>query len=370
MSKFFFIDTAVIELFVENGDVSGGAAVQTLVWMEGLLENGHEVLIAKPEGDKRDIKEEYKKFQTVTTYDENEGLRWLRWINYRLPRIFQTLKKTEVDYLYQSVPSRWSLIFSFMCKFLKIKYIIRISNDRHLDDRFRMVASRTNQWLLFQGLKQCDLILCQNNYQFEILSKKFPRKRILKIHNPIIVNYEFLRPKSNFEGPIAWLANFRHQKNLRLLYEIAEMMPKEQFKIAGVPFHPYDIESRTYVEKLGKLPNVEFLGKLNRNQILPFLASSKFLLSTSRYEGFSNTFLEAMVTGTPILTTKDVNPDGIIDNFGLGVVYQDINDLEEKISNLKKEEYFNMSFNCVDFVKENHDYKKLTQVLENKLQNI
>ncbi|WP_394334865.1 hypothetical protein [Aquiflexum balticum] len=36
---------------------------------------------------------------------------------------------------------------------------------------------------------------------------------------------------------------------------------------------------------------------------MEFLNQAKFLLSTSRYEGFSNTFHESMIVGTPILTT-------------------------------------------------------------------
>lgn len=133
-------------------------------------------------------------------------------------------------------------------------------------------------------------------------------------------------------------------------------LPNEEFKVAGKPITPLDRETETSLEKLKNLPNVEFVGSVSRDEVLSFFDKSKFLLNTSRYEGFSNTFLESMMTGTPILTTKNVNPDGVIDTFGLVSIYKDENDLKQILNNISETDYLEKSKNCIKYIKNNHDH--------------
>jgi glycosyltransferase involved in cell wall biosynthesis len=360
MAKFFFIEPSVKGLIIKDEKVGGGAAVQTLVWMNALREQGHQIFLADFEDDERELKPEYQHLNLIKTYNTKKGLRWLRWSYYRFPKVYAALKTCQPDYFYESIPFWGSYVYSFLCKTLGIKHVIRISNDNLLDERLQYTASKAHQRFLFWGLKTCDVILSQNDYQYRTLTKRFPNKRILKIHNPILIDRKSLVPKEKSEGGyFAWVANFRYQKNLHLLYEIAVILPQETFKVAGTPNRNIDGESLMFLEKLKKLPNVEFTGAVARNDLLSFLKEAKYLLNTSRYEGFSNTFLEAMVVGTPILTTPAVNPDSIISNNQLGIVYENPEDLVQKISSTTSEGYFNLSSNCTEFVFANHDHLTL-----------
>jgi glycosyltransferase involved in cell wall biosynthesis len=364
MATFFFIESSVKGLIVKEERVGGGAAVQTLVWMQALKQQGHQIFLASFENDKREVKEEYRTLDLANTYDTDKGIRWFRWVYYRYPSVFKALKKCKPDYLYESIPFWGSFIHSFFCKILGITHVIRISNDNLLDKRLMNTASKAHQFFLFWGLRTCDVILSQNEYQYQTLKTKFPNKRILKIHNPIVIEKSHLKPKTEHEkGYFAWLANFRYQKNLRLLHEIALLLPNETFKVAGSPNKNIDEESSTYLQKLKELPNVEILGPVKRNSLYTFLKDAKYLLNTSRYEGFSNTFLEAMVAGTPILTTPAVNPDKIISKNNLGIVYENPEDLKELLSNISQEKYSQLSENCVDFVYANHDHLNLANKL-------
>jgi glycosyltransferase involved in cell wall biosynthesis len=364
MSKFFFIESSVKGLIVKEEVVGGGAAVQTLVWMNALKHQGHQVFLANFENDNRELKDAYRNLRLINTYDTEKGVRWLRWVYYRYPRIYKALKKCKPDFLYESIPFWGSFMHSFICRSLGIKHVIRISNDNLLDKRLRNTASKAHQFFLFWGLKTCDVILSQNDYQYQTLRKKFPNKQILKIHNPIVIDKALLSPKAEHQkGYFAWLANFRFQKNLKLLHEIALLLPNEQFKVAGSPNKNIDEESATYLQKLKELPNVEILGPVRRDALFTFLKNAKYLLNTSRYEGFSNTFLEAMVAGTPILTTPAVNPDMIVSKNKLGLIYQNPEELIALLAEIDKEKYSNLSRNCVDFVYNNHDHLNLANRL-------
>ncbi|MGY6521498.1 MAG: glycosyltransferase family 4 protein [Mongoliitalea sp.] len=359
-----------MELIVEHGKASGGAAVQTLVWMEGLQALGHEVFLVHIEEDTRIIQERYSWIQLVPLYHSERGIKKIRWASYRIPKIYQAIKRVQPDYLYESVPFWGSYILSAICKSLGVKHIIRISNDNLLDERLKNTASKSHQFFLFLGLQWSDIIFTQNNFQHTKLSERFPRKPIFQLYNPIKITHNYLAPKKEMKGYIAWVANFRYQKNLQLLFNIASILPNEQFKIAGVPTSHFDPESEEFAARLKALPNVEFLGQVQRSDIFKLYASAKFLLNTSRYEGFSNTFLEAMSTGTPILTSTLVNPDQLIDSNQLGYVYTDEGDIKGFLDSISEASYIKLSENCISYVTEKHAYQKLTGVLLEKLSQL
>ncbi|MFC4872893.1 glycosyltransferase family 4 protein [Negadavirga shengliensis] len=361
--KFLFYDYQAINILLVNEVPSGGAAVQAHGWMQGLLSEGHEVNLITDIGRGGSIKEECKKIKLHSVFDAQKGIRWIRWIYYRSPYIYKKIKEINPDYLYQGIPSWHTFIFALICIQLNIKLIQRISNDFLLDDRFYKNHSRIHGFFLNLGLKLSYCILCQNDYQLNIIRKRFPNKKIFKISNPIFLNGYHLNEIDQPKEHIAWLGLFQYQKNLPLLYEIAKTLPGERFLIAGTESTNIDEETLIYMGKLKTLSNVEFIGFLERKSIIPFLSKAKFILNTSHYEGFSNTFLEAMSVGTPILSSVKVNPDEIISKNNLGVVYKNPEDLKEKLYALTPETIKSMSRNCLEFVSQYHDHRKLAKDL-------
>lgn len=356
MAKFVFYDANINKLLAKDEDGVGGASIQSYNWIRGLLALGHEVSVSTY-GDGEQLNSTELEINYVPFYDNNKGIRWIRWIYYRFPSIYKNLKKVSPDYFYESIPSWGSLLIGLICNRLKIKYIIRLSNDNTLDAKNR----KTDYWILKLGINRCDYLLCQNDYQFNQAERAFPGKKILKITNPFV-----LRKEGKIAGPktyIAWVANFRYVKNLRLLYEIAELMDNQQFKIAGVYSNKEDAETTLYLEKLSSLRNVDFVGYIKREKIFEFLSKAKFLLNTSRYEGFSNTFIEAMSVGTPVLSTNNANPDEILYKNRLGIIYTNSNDLKLQLENLPKTEYLQMSEDAIQYVKGNHDHIQLSKQL-------
>ncbi|GAB3662485.1 hypothetical protein GCM10028791_37550 [Echinicola sediminis] len=366
--RFLFLDQKIINILLKEEKPSGGAAVQSYGWTRGLSENGHDVYIMTNLDIKGQLKEEAYELNLIPFFEESKGIRWLRWLYYRLPFMYRKIKVTRPDYVYQSVPGWTCLLVGMICKKLNIKYILRISNDFFLDDRFHHFNSKAHAYFMKKGIQLTDYILCQNDYQYSMIQKKFPEKSIFKISNPILFQSNGTKPYALEERKyIAWLGIFQYQKNLKLLYEIASKLPDEEFWVAGKESSTLDDNTRLYLKKLKVLPNVTFKGFISRKEVPTFLKNAKYLLNTSHYEGFSNTFLEAMTVGTPILTTEKVNPDGIIDSNQLGIVYRNSLHLAKTLKGIGTEDYMLMSQNTVRYVTENHNYKilaeKLTQFL-------
>lgn len=370
MANFFFTQEQNMEMIVKAGKPIGGAVVATQVWMKALHELGHEVFLARFENDDRPILDEYSWINTIRIFNPHKGIPVIRWLTYRFPKYYYALKKREIDYLIDSIPSWGSFFLGIICRKLEITQIIRIANDNMLDERIKLTHSFFDRFFIFMAFNYSKIILVQNDFQFQALKLKFPKKEILKIFNPFIIDRKNLMAKSEVKGYIAWVANFRYQKNLKLLFNIANVLKNEEFKIAGIPLLPLDDESKGYIEKLKVLPNVHFVGQVPRKDILDFFSGAKFLLNTSRYEGFSNTFLEAMTCGVPILTTNSVNPDGIISTFKLGLVYENESDLKLILDSITKEDYFRMSQKAINYIQENHDYLVLGKRFLNSLGKI
>lgn len=368
MAKFFFYDFDILHLLSKDQrTLSGGAAVQSYVWIQGLTSLDHKVYIPTYSDDKQ-VVNNVKNVEIIPIYNKNRGVKKIRIVYYRLPSLFLALKRIKPDYVYQSIPSWMSFFMAIFCRILKIKFVVRIANDNDLDRGYIKYYSNFIHGLLSLGIKFSHCVLTQNSFQYNQLRKRFPNKTALKIHNPFLFK-EIEQNESTSPRYIAWVAKIRYVKNLKLLYEIATIMKEERFEIAGIRAEG-DPETDEYMEKLKLLKNVTFRGLIKREEILPFLSEAKYLLNTSRYEGFSNTYLEAMSVGTPILTTPKANPDHIIDKNRIGIIYQDSLDLREKIGNLSEESYRDMAKRCVEYVKKNHDYVHLTKELLRFLEKI
>jgi glycosyltransferase involved in cell wall biosynthesis len=370
MARFLFFDDKIINILLKDEKPSGGAAVQAYGWIRGLSEAGQEVYVLTNTSHNGPIKEECKEIKLVPMYDKQKGLRLLRWAYYRLPHIYQKIKQIRPHYLYQGVPSWTSFFIGLMCRQLGVKYIMRISNDYLLDDRFYKNYSKTHRYFLRLGFRLSYCILCQNEYQLSIIQKDFPGKRAVKIANPVSINIPDAPEAMESRKYIAWLGLYQYQKNMPLLYEIALKLKGEQFLIAGKESSKCDTETQNYLEKLKALPNVSFAGFLQRDEVLPFLSGAKFLLNTSHYEGFSNTFLEAMSVGTPIISSTNVNPDGFITANQIGLVYKDSSDLQHQYEALNPLRYQQLSENAMHYVVENHDYRSLAKRLLNILRPV
>lgn len=361
--RFLFYDDQAINVLLRDEKPSGGAAVQAHGWLQGLLSQGHEVSLMTDLQRKGPLKEECKDIQLYPLFDPHKGIRWIRWLYYRVPYLYKHIKTINPDYFYIGIPSWHSFLFAIICARLKVKFIQRISNDFLLDDRIYKIYSPTHRFFQRLGIRWAHCVLCQNDYQLGIIQREFPGKKVLKISNPFFLPMERAGMQQETKDYIAWMGIFQYQKNLKLLHELASVLPSEQFYVAGKESAYIDRESLFYLEALKELPNVKLVGFLSRKQVIPFLARAKFLLNTSHYEGFSNTFLEAMAAGTPIISSDKVNPDSIISANRLGIIYSGPEDLKAKFASLSQESRDEMSRNCLKYVAEHHDYQKLTRDL-------
>lgn len=361
--KILFYDFNIPNLINDQESDGGGASIQANNWINGLLANNIKIsVIVEDSVEDLTISQ---KIEFIKSYKKNKGIPIINWIYYRYPKLKRNIQACKPEYLYQAGAGFLTFVLARICQQLNIAFIHRIANDADVDERIKYRLSPVTRWLYLSALKKTTHILCQNNYQYQQIISKYSNKNILMIHNPITIkNTNQVTIPFNKRMYIAWLGIFQHQKNMMGLLQIVKELPQMVFKIGGTPIHNIDKSTAEAVIELKKCSNVRFEGFIKRSELNEFLGNAYLLLNTSFYEGFSNTFLEAFTVGTPVVAIKKVDPSTIISDYNLGLTCDNHDQLPSLIFEIvTNTQYENISQNCIAYVQDKHDSKKLAKEL-------
>ncbi len=361
--KLLYQSSEIINLLRDAKVPVGGAAVEWNTWLNAFSDIGCNVGLLVPKQNYSDLTTELK-FELIQGLDLEKGLPILKPFINHLPQLYKAIKKYNPDFILQGCATRFTGYLAYISKLLGKPFIHRIGSDMDADGRIKKTLSPVYQVIYYWGIRNANHISCQNKYQYDILKKKYPQKSISILHNPYFFKNREIKKRGN-RNYVAWVGNFRFEKNLPALAYVAEKFPDTKFKIAGTRFHTTDNDTEKGLGMLDKMKNVKFLGHIDNSEIPDFLSNAILLLNTSRLEGFSNTFLEAWAVGTPVISTNNVNPDRIISDHNIGLIAETYDELPDKINKLllySNEQFGILSKNCVEYVKEKHDPIKLAKL--------
>jgi glycosyltransferase involved in cell wall biosynthesis len=181
-----------------------------------------------------------------------------------------------------------------------------------------------------------------------------------------------VKPHSQRDQYVAWVAVLRQVKRADLLVEIARKMPNTRFVVCGGSSRKAPVEYTEWIiRELRSLPNIEYLGHVPPERTLQIIADAAMLVSTSDGEGFPSVFLEAWAFGTPVISLK-IDPDGVIQEKKLGRVSGSVDKAIEDIQGLMdtpgvREE---MAIPARQHVAENHNESATINAFEHGIRNL
>jgi glycosyltransferase involved in cell wall biosynthesis len=192
---------------------------------------------------------------------------------------------------------------------------IRINHD-HCNDK----TSDPRRWVpiadrLTNKLSTHIIAVSQSTSDYLVEHEHMPRDRVTMIHNGIDLQ-EFhpqrelrVAARQRLSLPadafvVAGIGRLSYQKNFSLFIDVAAAVlaqrPTAFFVIAGTG--PEERQLRDRAARLGIDQRLRFLGYVG--DMPNFYPAVDALLLTSRYEGLPITILEAMATGTTIVSSK------------------------------------------------------------------
>lgn len=263
--------------------------------------------------------------------------------------IWSVLKKVNADVCIASSAGTEIGIIALFCKFNNKKFIYRTAHDWDCTGEF--IEKHGIFGRLFQyGLTRASAVVAQNNDHASKLSKNY------KISATVIKNaLEVLGSDKKEKHHILWVARCAKWKNPNILLKIAKQFPN--YPLVMICPGLDDKFFKKIRDEALSLENVRFIKKVSFSEIQKYYNEAKLFIGTSEYEGFPNTYLQACLGSTPIVSYK-VNPDNFITENNLG--YCADGDFIKMIEQIKKilldnNDWEEKSKNAFRYVKENHD---------------
>jgi glycosyltransferase involved in cell wall biosynthesis len=353
-------------------DNMGGSEYQVKLLAENILkhDNAHLTYIA------RKIKNGYspQKYDLVKISKENMFQRYALFID--AFNLLKVLKEIKPNIIYQRVGGAYTGISAFYAKKAGCKMIWHIANDTDLFYEHKWSGIKPNILIdktIFQwGIKNSQVIIAQSEYQKMIVEKM---NRKASVH--LIRNFHPLPEKNSIidkTDQIIWIANIKKAKQPEIYIELAKKLKKKEIRteciMVGAPTcYPKDYQ-KGLDEGINKLDNLKYLGKLPQNKVNNLISQSKLLINTSMWEGFPNTFIQAWMRKTPVVSLH-CDPDHVIRNYECGMVSGTLEKMFEDVAFLLNNEQKRkiMGDNAQRYAFENHSMKNLDKLKKIILEN-
>ncbi|GGG60124.1 glycosyltransferase family 4 protein [Bizionia arctica] len=188
------------------------------------------------------------------------------------------------------------------------------------------------------GMKMPNYIVNQNTHQKE------QTKKCLNRDGLVLNSYYYIESTegSPIKNKVSWLARWSKEKQPELFIEMVSKLEKQNFSfiMAGTS---NNLDENNKLKEKAKQFNIETPGKIAYKNVNDYFAQSLIFVNTSYREGVSNTFIEAMLNGVPVLSLNS-NPNNWLTDFNIGYcangkledLTRTLNDLLEDREKLKK----------------------------------
>jgi glycosyltransferase involved in cell wall biosynthesis len=153
-------------------------------------------------------------------------------------------------------------------------------------------------------ISRADVIFYVSEHMRPLLEESFPGQQL--VYTPSGVDMETFQPGEAVRDKlIVCVARFNWQKGHEYLAAAlpAVLGAHAEHRLVAVGSGPGEAEFRRSVERAGLGDRVEILPVLEREQLAAFVRRAAALVIPSVTEGFPKVLVEAMASGTPIVTT-------------------------------------------------------------------
>ncbi len=309
----------------------GGVERQTTLLSRWLAARGHDVsLVTWDEGQEDGAcVDGVRLFRTCR---RDQGLPGLRFVHPRWTGLAAALRRADADVYYHNCAEYVTGQVALWSRRRGRAFVYGAASDTDCDPRLPALPKRRERVLYRYGLRHADRVIVQTRAQQRRLRDGFGLEAlVLPLPCPGPSPAEYTPRERPLSGaPVLWVGRVAREKRPDRLLDVAAARPDLSFQLvgpAGTTAHARDV-----LERARGTANVTVHGPVGRDELARLYRQALCLVSTSDYEGFPNTFLEAWSHGLPVVSTVD--PDGLIGRLGLGGVAADARGLAAAIGAL------------------------------------
>jgi glycosyltransferase involved in cell wall biosynthesis len=353
-------------------DSMGGSELQLALIGKELAELGNKIYFIALESSKWTYKETCDGI-TVYRIHKKKGLIYIltfRFLFYKFWNLFTHLRKIRPDIILMRSPRDLFLCF-ITSKLLgyRLPIVYSIASDlrcvpigraKELGYFRKINVLLLKQFLANRIIHRIEKVVAQTNNQASLLSRYFGIDAVIIPNGHPVPCPPFKKAKCLM---VLRIANIKPLKRVGLFLKLSN-----KFKNLGIKFilvgRKADEKYQEFLNKMiTKASNVKFLGELSLDQVDKLLSISSVLIDTSLpIEGFPNTYIQAWMRETPVVTL-DFDPDGIIKKHGFGFHSKSFDQMIRDVEYLIKNEEIRrqMGARARQYSLQNHNIKNIAQ---------
>ncbi len=229
--------------------------------------------------------------------------------------LFKTLKKIDADiYVFRSAHTGIAIAVMIVKILLRKKSVYMLAHDAEINFKKQKQTEGLLTALLMKYVyQQSNCVTVQSVYQQDAVKKY--RKR-----NPLLIKNIFkIQTREQIEKKeyLLWVGRIIKFKQPEKFLQLARQFPDEKFVMIAPPDKYFIEEHKKIRQRADKIKNLDFIDFVPPQDMPRYFLKAKVYVLSSYAEGFSNTMLEAMAAGCPILSLN-VNPDNILEKYNSG----------------------------------------------------
>lgn len=271
-------------------------------------------------------------------------------------KLITIAKKINADIYFMEGAHGMNGIIRWISHKINKKFVYRTGSD--IDCNKTFIRKNFIEGILYKySLENADLVLTQNKINKIELQNNHNVSSII-IKNTIQLHKNVQKSTKRF---ILWVARSEKLKRPDLFVQLSKLLPKEKFLMICPKANSNSIDLDKFKKDIQGINNLKLINFIPLLKINKYFNQAKIFINTSNYEGFPNTFVQAMANGVPIVSLN-VNPDNFLKNYKCGFcVKGDFELMKKRVQELlsNKKLYSQMSKNAYNYAKQNHDLKKI-----------
>jgi len=252
--------------------------------------------------------------------------------------IKKLLKEKEYDLCHCFFTLPCGLISYFFRK--KMKYIVSLrgSDVPGFNDRlwWFLIPQKMLSKLIWSKSSE---VIANSQGLKELALKTNKRQEISVIYNGIDTKEFFPKKKKSKEITVLTVSRLISRKGLEFLIKAMPEILKEnnnvKLIIAGDGPKKNNLEK--LAKSLGVLENVALLGYVEHKKLPNLYRNADIFILPSLYEGMSNTILEAMASGLPIITTDTGGTKELIKGNGIIIKKRSNTEIADAVNKIIKD---------------------------------
>jgi glycosyltransferase involved in cell wall biosynthesis len=264
---------------------------------------------------------------------------------------YRELLRINADVYYQRGGWEYTFMIALAARALRRKFVWGTSltcdcegnkfrgtfRDEHIQGIKRLLLwpdAWIRDTLVSLGLRRADAIVVQDESQRAALKQRFGKDSVVIKTGHAIPE----KPKEKRSPPlVVWIANAKRWKQPEMFVRLARAckdLPATFLLAGGRATSPF--RQQLMKEAVG-LRNLEVRWSVPFEETNELLAAASLLVNTSTREGFPNTFVQAWLRETPVVSLW-LDPDGVLSREKIGIRSGNLQQMVEDVGRLVQED--------------------------------